>query len=920
MVGWSNRITIIGLVASVIGLVGCLFVARMLRRSPFCRPGLMIDLFFLACWSVGTSLILYFVCEIRDSLVAGIVAGYFLASLVLPLLAWYPLRERTPFYRSLLGFSIVSSLLFWAFVHAPGINGDEAIVLTTSRELPGTAQPLAPSTIAATPAGQLSQTSTQPYPQFRGVDRRGTLPGIRLDSDWDRSPPRLRWKQAVGGGLGGVSVQDGIIVTQEQRGPDEVVVALDLASGQERWSHRDPARFETNAGGTGPRSTPTIHNGRVYAIGATGVFNCLDFATGERIWSRNAVHDATGSVPLHGLAASPLVVDDVVVIVPSGSSTILIAYDLSTGEVRWRARDKKGTYSSPTLTTIHGLRQIVVLGAEGLLAFDTKGQFLWQFDSADEIYNISQPILDRAQDGRIVLSTDKGAALLKVDRNGDQWNVQSLWKHNGLRTRFSSPLLIDGMIFGLDNGILECVDWETGERLWKGGRYRRGQIMSVGNDLLVFSELGELVLIQPSREKLIEKARLPILDGQTWNPPAFPSPLLVVRNTHEIACYQMPVVDADGTSPPPNAEPPTIADHPVAPASSADHWTLHVQGTAHASIVEATSPPENPEPPAQVPPTAPPRTSSTPADRRLDLPGPPLRRGATYTLQLRLRSPTTRSISFAVVETNPPVGLPLEVRRTVDVGQEWLNIAVDFQADRDADNLELRLEIPSDDHSVEIADLLLTETVGIENSPDDPAASAPSAAMEPALEPSRLAQPPAAADRDPDLYPPRSWTLLPTAAWRLDTTAGATAQLSPSSDADGIRIIPHQLPTQSLQTISLTHDSVSFAANAECAVRLRLRSDSPRNVELKLVSAQSPDPIITKRVDVAPTWRETTFAFTPTVSDASARWNLLLGDSPTPVEMALFEWSNQRLETVSVAEPVPTLPSNPNANPPQEQR
>jgi hypothetical protein len=287
---------------------------------------------------------------------------------------------------------------------------------------------------------------------------------------------------------------------------------------------------------------------------------------------------------------------------------------------------------------------------------------------------------------------------------------------------------------------------------------------------------------------------------------------------------------------------------------------------------------------------------------------------------LRLRSPTTRSISFAVVETNPPVGLPLEVRRTVDVGQEWLNIAVDFQADRDADNLELRLEIPSDDHSVEIADLLLTETVGIENSPDDPAASAPSAAMEPALEPSRLAQPPAAADRDPDLYPPRSWTLLPTAAWRLDTTAGATAQLSPSSDADGIRIIPHQLPTQSLQTISLTHDSVSFAANAECAVRLRLRSDSPRNVELKLVSAQSPDPIITKRVDVAPTWRETTFAFTPTVSDASARWNLLLGDSPTPVEMALFEWSNQRLETVSVAEPVPTLPSNPNANPPQEQR
>lgn len=379
------------------------------------------------------------------------------------------------------------------------------------------------------------------YPQFYGPGRLATLPGPGLDRDWSARPPRELWRREVGDGLGSFAVVGKAAVTFEQRGENEIVVRYDLRTGDQVWTHAYRAPFNTTVGGSGPRSTPTLDESRVYTLGASGDLSCLDLETGREIWSRNVLTDHEVERPDWGLASSPLVVDDLVMVQLGNRGNGLAAYDRSTGVPAWRVGDDRGTYTSPLLATLSGTRQVLVVYHQSVAGHDPlTGEILWDHEWPNPGgERITMPLV--IGESRVLVSAGYGVGsrMLRVARDGDELRAELLWESRRLKSKFAPMVLHEGVVYGLDDGVLVALDPETGERIWKRGRYGHGQIILVGDLLVVQAENGDVVLVEATPEEHRELARLGALSGKTWNPPALSGRLLLVRNDREAAAYEL---------------------------------------------------------------------------------------------------------------------------------------------------------------------------------------------------------------------------------------------------------------------------------------------------------------------------------------------------------------------------------------------
>lgn len=380
------------------------------------------------------------------------------------------------------------------------------------------------------------------WPDFRGPRRDGRYTGPPIRTDWPAAGLDPLWSQPIGGGYASFVVAGGLAFTIEQRRDDEVVAAYDIETGVERWTHGWPAHFRESMGGPGPRATPTWHAGRVYALGATGRLVCLDAATGDEVWARNILDDAAAFNLTWAMSGAPLVVDDVVVVQPGGrDGWSVAAYDRLTGEVVWHGLDDVQSYTSPMLVTLGGVRQILVVTAAraaGLRPDD--GALLWEYPwRVRTVPNMAQPLV--VGDARLFLSASygKGAALMELTPDGDRFTAATVWETHRMRNRFSSSVLVDGYIYGLDNSILACLDAATGELMWKGGRYGSGQLLEADGHLVVLTERGDLVLVRATPERHEEVARFRAIDGKTWNVPALAGGRLLVRNARQMAAFDL---------------------------------------------------------------------------------------------------------------------------------------------------------------------------------------------------------------------------------------------------------------------------------------------------------------------------------------------------------------------------------------------
>ncbi|MFW6125164.1 MAG: PQQ-binding-like beta-propeller repeat protein [Pirellulales bacterium] len=379
------------------------------------------------------------------------------------------------------------------------------------------------------------------WPAFRGPQRDGVVRSGALALPWPEDGPKLLWRQPIGGGHGSFSIHAGRAYTLEQRGEQEVVACYALADGQELWTHRDEAHFQETMGGPGPRSTPTVDADRVYALGATGVLNCLDAVTGQALWTTNILADAQADNVHWGMAGSPLVYGDLVIVAPGGPVASVIAYDKHTGKPVWTGGTHTAGYSSPMLATLAGRMQLLVLDGESLTAYSPDdGAVLWHFPwPTYNGINASQPIgLD---ENRVFISSGygQGAALLRVTAADDRFQVEPVWSNKVIELKFTSALLHEGYVYGLDQNILTCVNPETGKRAWKGGRYGFGQLILAGGFLIIQCEDGDLALVEATPEAHRELSRVAAIEGRTWNHPALADGKLLVRNDREMACFDL---------------------------------------------------------------------------------------------------------------------------------------------------------------------------------------------------------------------------------------------------------------------------------------------------------------------------------------------------------------------------------------------
>ena len=393
-----------------------------------------------------------------------------------------------------------------------------------------------------TPTMRDPRSTRAEWPGFRGPHRDSVIPGVRLATDWDATPPVEMWRRPIGPGWSSFAVDGDRLYTQEQRGDDEIVACYRVSTGEPLWRHRDGVRFWESNGGPGPRGTPALHGGRVYAFGATGILNALDGQTGAKIWSRNVATDTGRALPEWGFTSSPLIVEDLVVVAAAGT---LAAYDLTTGQPRWRGPSYGGSYSSPHLAIINGVAQILLLGGPGAISVaPADGKVLWihQWSPGPIVQPAVMPNGDLVINA-ITATGGLGTRRLHATQSATGWQLEERWTSTGLKPFFNDFVLHKGHAFGFDGSILSSINLADGARNWKGGRYGNGQMLLLADQdaLLVISEDGELALVSATTDGYRELARFPALNAKTWNHPVLVNDVLLLRNGEEMAAFRMPM-------------------------------------------------------------------------------------------------------------------------------------------------------------------------------------------------------------------------------------------------------------------------------------------------------------------------------------------------------------------------------------------
>lgn len=516
---WKER------VFGFLGLTGCVVVAALLIDPSMRGPGIIFVV-------IPLGLILF---------VAGVSV----------------LRNRPPLKRT--GAALVLALIgccLPAMLRNEGMSGDYALVLhwrwtPTPEEL--MLADRESSTTDATESSitiEGSQAFLDPvWPGFRGKDRDGRQVGPVIATDWDTNPPGQVWKIAVGPGWGSFAVADGFLFTQEQRGPMECVVCYEADSGREVWVHGTEARFDDPMGGPGPRTTPTISDGKLFVTGATGNVERLDPATGTTIWKVDLQELAGRKPPMWGFAASPLAVDSHVIVHAGGDGDKgIFAFDIETGNLAWSAASGNHSYSSPQLNRVAGQESVLMLSNAGVDLLDpTTGKPRLRYEWPTGDYRALQPKVVGDDIILIPTGTSMGTRAIQIRNDGGNNSAEELWTSRNMKPDFSDFVVFAGNAYGFDGGIFASIHLETGDRNWKGGRYGKGQVLLLERSglLLIASERGDVVLVKADPSEHDELTSFKALEGKTWNHPVVVGDRLYLRNSQEAACYQLPLAIPD---------------------------------------------------------------------------------------------------------------------------------------------------------------------------------------------------------------------------------------------------------------------------------------------------------------------------------------------------------------------------------------
>jgi outer membrane protein assembly factor BamB len=401
-------------------------------------------------------------------------------------------------------------------------------------------------------AGTAPAPAATGWPQWRGPHRDGVAPEGPLRTDWDKTPPKKLWQTECGGGYSSLAVVAGKVYTLDRREAEERIICLDAETGQLLWEYTWPADYSAFRMGYahGPRSTPTIEGDRLYAVGAVGTFVCLALplpgGKPKLLWQHDLLAKFGAPLPGWGVACSPLIESDLVIVQPGGRDGSVAAFDKTTGELRWECGSRHSGYSSPISTTIDGLGVVFAFTASSLLCIRAlDGELLDEYSwTTQHGGNIATPIvLDRW----VFISSgyNKGCALLRIEVNGDRAKLHEVYSRNNkvMRNHHASCVLKDWHLFGFDNDRLRCVDFKTGTEVedWESKMMGKGSVILAKDHLIVLTEGGTLALVEARSDEYRLIASVPSGLGRSeiWALPVLVDGRLYLRDSQKVICLEV---------------------------------------------------------------------------------------------------------------------------------------------------------------------------------------------------------------------------------------------------------------------------------------------------------------------------------------------------------------------------------------------
>jgi outer membrane protein assembly factor BamB len=382
----------------------------------------------------------------------------------------------------------------------------------------------------------------QDWPQWRGPNRDGKVSGFTAPAAWPKDLTQ-KWKVTVGMGDSTPALVGDKLYVFVRQGDDEVLLCLYAADGSEEWRNKYAAKAISGPSASvhpGPRSSPAVAQGKIVTIGVNGILSCVDAASGKNVWRKDEYPNV---VPQFYTGSSPMIVDGMCIAQLGGKSEgAIMAFDLNTGDLKWKWAGEGPQYASPVLMTADGTKQIVTLTDKSLVGLAlADGKLLWKipFEPKGMAYNAATPIID----GQTVIYTGsgRGAKAVKIEKQGDEFKPNELWSAQPAPI-FNSPVLKDGLLYCIsDKGKMFCLNAADGKEAWTAsdsiGRF--GSIVDAGTVLFTLPEKTGLIVFKPGDKQFEELARFKVSDGPIYAHPIIADNRIFIKDKDTMAMWMI---------------------------------------------------------------------------------------------------------------------------------------------------------------------------------------------------------------------------------------------------------------------------------------------------------------------------------------------------------------------------------------------
>ncbi len=378
--------------------------------------------------------------------------------------------------------------------------------------------------------------------QWRGPGRDGKSLESGLLATWPESGPEMVWQiDSLGAGFSSLAVTDGTLFTQGAKAGKQFLIAIDAVTGEIRWETEHGKPY-SNRRGDGPRGTPTVDEGRVYALGADGNLICADVSSGAKIWERHMLKMYGGRNIHWGMSESPLIDQDRLIVNAGGPGASIVALSKLTGEELWKTQSDEAGYSSGVAVDVGGVRQYVFFTGEaavGVLA--SNGELLWRYSPvSNSTANAATPVV---RDNLAFFSSayGTGCALLQLESTDGSTSASEVYFNRDMKNHYSSSVLIDDHLYGFSGSVLTAMEFETGKVAWRDRSVGKGQIIHADDRLYILSDDGVVGLVDPDPGEYREVSRFEIGSHEypTWTLPVIANGTLYLRDQGRLYAFDV---------------------------------------------------------------------------------------------------------------------------------------------------------------------------------------------------------------------------------------------------------------------------------------------------------------------------------------------------------------------------------------------